>query len=173
MRYLLAVGVLLSLLAVPTHADMLTVNAQFAFGNYETGSFSFNWDTSNNLIVQDTIKSSFIGSLGTFNLTGFGITNRTLLPWLTWRDENKDFIQLAMFDFIGEGFPNTPIRFIELWVDRSNPNWLTLGQYTTGASSGFLTLTPVPEPATLLLSLTGVLSLFLFAIKSKIKGATL
>lgn len=148
------------LCARPAKANTLAVNAQFAFGNVESGAFSFNWDTDQNVIVADTIQADFNGTRPEFTLVDFGSLHRAheeplvWYPYLTWHNEIGDFLQLALFDWNGGDFPRIgdyALGAIQLWLphDEERP------------TSGFLTVSEaaqVPETGTLLMLLTGLVS---------------
>lgn len=175
-RALLSILILLvSLTLLPSRAraDSLLVSSTFSFGAAESGSFSFTWDSSSNLILPATIESFFSGTLGVFSLVDYRTTSAGHsdfpYPSLTWADEHFDTIQLALFDHFGAGFPRLgsySLGNVELWVNRTNSDWMNLSVYSLGASSGSLIVSPLPlpistpEPSTLLLTLLGIPLLF-------------
>lgn len=123
---LLCGGLLLAMLcAVPVKADTLAVNAQFAFGKIESGGFSFDWDTVQNVIVPDSLQASFEGTRDPFALVASGTYFKKWeetpigYPYLTWRNDVNDFIQLYLADWNGGVFPalgNYPMGAIQLWM---------------------------------------------------------
>lgn len=146
-----------ALLVPVAKADTLAVSAQFAFGNVESGAFSFDWDTAQNQIVAPSIQAAFEGTRPEFTLVSFGSLAKwhedpaVYYPFLTWRNEIGDFLQLALFDWNGGDFPRIgdyALGAIQLWLphDEETP------------TRGFLNVSAIqaPEPAGWAMLLAGL-----------------
>jgi hypothetical protein len=162
--------ILLLACAASARADVLTVGSDCLFslpnGGTQAFAFSLLWDTGSAAIVPDSITHSFSGSLGTFELAAFGTRTApvtgTVFPFVNWEDDSENLIQLALFDYLGAGFPRTgdySLANMQLWCGADQCG---LSNYTTGASSGWLRVgiaeepARVPEPPSWMLLLTAL-----------------